>query len=81
MCLNDVRFMPTLCFFQVVGGADKGGILVRKGQDLKSEQLADRDLAAESGCMLAFIFGQCQLTRLHELVSFSVRRMGFVVAL
>ena len=27
---------------QVVGGADKGGILVRKGQDLKSEQLADR---------------------------------------
>ncbi|CAE7833423.1 BETAC-AD [Symbiodinium sp. CCMP2592] len=28
--------------WEVVGGADKGGILVRKGQDLKSEQLADR---------------------------------------
>ena len=27
---------------QVVGGSDKGGILVRKGQDLKSEQCADR---------------------------------------
>ena len=33
-------------FSQVVGGADKGGILVRKGQDLKSDQLADRPLAA-----------------------------------
>ena len=27
---------------EVVGGSDKGGILVRKGQDLKSEQCADR---------------------------------------
>jgi hypothetical protein len=30
---------------QVVGGSDKGGILVRKGQDLKSEQCADRGSA------------------------------------
>eukprot|EP00434_Breviolum_minutum_P037750 symbB.v1.2.033475.t1/scaffold4133.1/size44188/3 len=28
--------------WEVVGGSDKGGILVRKGQDLKSEQCADR---------------------------------------
>mmetsp|Transcript_56195 Transcript_56195/g.100110 ORF Transcript_56195/g.100110 Transcript_56195/m.100110 type:complete len:402 (-) Transcript_56195:38-1243(-) len=28
--------------WEVIGGADKGGILVRKGQDLKSEQLSDR---------------------------------------
>lgn len=30
---------------KVVGGSDKGGILVRKGQDLKSEQCADRGSA------------------------------------
>ena len=30
---------------EVVGGSDKGGILVRKGQDLKSEQCADRGSA------------------------------------
>lgn len=28
--------------WEVVGGSDKGGILVRKGQDLKSEQCTDR---------------------------------------
>ena len=36
---------------QVVGGSDKGGILVRKGQDLKSEQCADRGSAWLDGKM------------------------------
>lgn len=34
------RAMPVQ--WEVIGGSDKGGILVRKGQDLKSEQLSDR---------------------------------------
>ena len=34
--------------WEVVGGSDKGGILVRKGQDLKSEQLTERRKLTES---------------------------------
>ena len=40
--------MPRPLFWEIVGGADKGGILVREGESIKSAQLDERD-SARSG--------------------------------